>query len=193
MHAAGVVMSEGPIWDHVPVFCPDEGVYVTQYHKDDVEAAGLVKFDFLGLRTLTVLDKAVRLIDRRPDREGRFDLSAIPLDDLATYALLCSGETTNVFQLESTGMQDLFKKLKPDCFEDIVAAVALYRPGPMGAGMHNDFVERKHGRQRVEYPHPSIEPILRDTRGVFTPGSLAPTGQASTASRYSCDYSQEKR
>ncbi|MBK6811372.1 MAG: DNA polymerase III subunit alpha [Sandaracinaceae bacterium] len=167
MHAAGVVMSEGPIWDHVPVFCPDEGVYVTQYHKDDVEAAGLVKFDFLGLRTLTVLDKAVRLINRRPDRQGEFDLSALPLDDRGTYALLCSGETTNVFQLESTGMQDLFKKLKPDCFEDIVAAVALYRPGPMGAGMHNDFVERKHGRQRVEYPHPSVEPILRDTRGVI--------------------------
>ncbi len=167
MHAAGVVMSEGPIWNHVPVFCPDEGVYVTQYHKDDVEAAGLVKFDFLGLRTLTVLDKAVRLINRRPDREGEFDLSALPLDDRGTYALLCSGETTNVFQLESTGMQELFKKLKPDCFEDIVAAVALYRPGPMGAGMHNDFVERKHGRQRVEYPHPSVEPILRDTRGVI--------------------------
>ena len=167
MHAAGVVISEGPIWDHVPVFCPDDGVFVTQYHKDDVEAAGLVKFDFLGLRTLTVLDKAVRLIDRRPDRDAAFDLNAIPLDDAATYALLCSGETTNVFQLESTGMQELFKKLKPDCFEDIVAAVALYRPGPMGAGMHNDFVERKHGRQKVEYPHESIEPILRDTRGVI--------------------------
>ncbi len=167
MHAAGVVISEGPIWDHVPVFCPDEGVYVTQYHKDDVEAAGLVKFDFLGLKTLTVLDVAKRLINLRPDQDGSFDLDAIPLDDPATFALLCSGETTNVFQLESQGMQGLFKMLKPDCFEDIVAAVALYRPGPMGAGMHEDFVKRKHGRQKVEYPDDCLIPILKDTRGVI--------------------------
>ncbi len=167
MHAAGVVISEGPIWDHVPVFCPDDDVYVTQYHKDDVEAAGLVKFDFLGLRTLTVLDIAVKLINKRPDRESKFRLEAIPLTDLATYALLQSGETTNVFQLESTGMQGLFKQLKPDCFEDIVAAVALYRPGPMGAGMHTDFVLRKHGKQKVTYPDPSLEDVLRDTRGVI--------------------------
>ena len=167
MHAAGVVISEGPIWDHVPVFCPEEGVLVTQYHKDDVEAAGLVKFDFLGLKTLTVLDVAVKLIDRRPDRTEPFDLDSLPLDDPATYALLQSGDTTNVFQLESQGMQGLFKALKPDCFEDIVAAVALYRPGPMGADMHTDFVHRKHGRQKVEYPDPSLEPILKDTRGVI--------------------------
>ena len=167
MHAAGVVISEGPIWDHVPVFCPEEDVLVTQYHKDDVEAAGLVKFDFLGLKTLSVIDVAVQLIDRRPDREEPFDLDGIPLDDAATYTLLQSGETTNVFQLESQGMQGLFKALKPDCFEDIVAAVALYRPGPMGADMHTDFVHRKHGRQKVEYPDPSLQPILEDTRGVI--------------------------
>lgn len=167
MHAAGVVISEGPIWNTVPVFCPEENVLVTQYHKDDVEAAGLVKFDFLGLKTLTVLDIAVSLINRRPDREVPFDLDAIPLDDPATYALLQSGETTNVFQLESQGMQGLFKALKPDEFEDIVAAVALYRPGPMGADMHTDFVHRKHGRKKVEYPDPSLEPILKDTRGVI--------------------------
>ena len=167
MHAAGVVISAGPLWDHVPVFCPEEDVYVTQYDKDDVEAAGLVKFDFLGLRTLTVLDIACQLIDRRPDRDDPFDLDRIPLDDKATYALLQSGETTNVFQLESSGMQSLFKKLKPDCFEDIVAAVALYRPGPLGSGMVDDFVERKHGRTRVEYPHPSLEHILKDTYGVI--------------------------
>ena len=167
MHAAGVVISEGPIWDHVPVFCPDDDVYVTQYHKDDVEAAGLVKFDFLGLKTLTVLDIAVKLIAKRPDQDGPFDLEAIPLDDPATYALLQSGETTNVFQLESSGMQSLFKMLKPDAFEDIVAAVALYRPGPMGADMHTDFVHRKHGRQKVEYPDPSLEHILKPTRGVI--------------------------
>ncbi|HEY8427805.1 MAG TPA: DNA polymerase III subunit alpha, partial [Sandaracinaceae bacterium] len=129
MHAAGVVISEGPLWDHVPVFCPEPNVLVTQYDKDDVEAAGLVKFDFLGLKTLTVIDIAVKLINKRPDRAGRpFDLSAIPMDDPATFALLQSGETTNVFQLESSGMQQLFRQLKPDCFEDIVAAVALYRP-----------------------------------------------------------------
>ncbi|MGD8606837.1 MAG: DNA polymerase III subunit alpha [Myxococcales bacterium] len=168
MHAAGVVISEGPIWDHVPVFCPEKDVYVTQFHKDDVEAAGLVKFDFLGLRTLTVIDIATKLIDRRPDRQGHpLRIDEIPMDDPATYALLQSGETTNVFQLESSGMQSLFKQLRPDRFDDIVAAVALYRPGPMGAQMDKDFVHRKHGRQRVEYPHPSLEGILQDTRGVI--------------------------
>mgnify|MGYP000488519083 CR=1 FL=1 len=169
MHAAGVVISEGPIWDHVPVFCPEEGALVTQYDKNDVESAGLVKFDFLGLKTLTVIDIAVKLIRQRPDANGDdpFDIDALPLTDLATFALLQSGETTNVFQLESQGMQGLFKELKPDCFEDIVAAVALYRPGPMSMDMHNDFVRRKHGRAKVVYPHPSLEPILKDTRGVI--------------------------
>ncbi|MEM9727140.1 MAG: DNA polymerase III subunit alpha [Myxococcota bacterium] len=168
MHAAGVVISEGPIWDHVPVFCPESDVYVTQFHKDDVEAAGLVKFDFLGLRTLTVIDVATRLIDKRPDRQGSpFKIEEIPMDDPATYALLQSGETTNVFQLESSGMQSLFKQLRPDRFDDIVAAVALYRPGPMGAGMDKDFVHRKHGRAQVSYPDPSLENILEETRGVI--------------------------
>ncbi|MGF1467898.1 MAG: DNA polymerase III subunit alpha [Sandaracinaceae bacterium] len=167
MHAAGVVISEGPLWDHVPVFCPEPGLYVTQYDKDDVEAAGLVKFDFLGLKTLTVIDIAVKLVDRRPDRSEPFDISAIPMDDAATFALLQSGETTNVFQLESSGMQQLFKQLKPDSFEDIVAAVALYRPGPLGTGMVEDFIQRKHGRVPVEYPHPSLEAVLKDTYGVI--------------------------
>ena len=168
MHAAGVVISEGPIWDHVPVFCPEKDVYVTQFHKDDVEAAGLVKFDFLGLRTLTVIDIATKMIDRRPDRQDNpFRIDQIPMDDPATYALLQSGETTNVFQVESSGMQSLFKQLRPDRFDDIVAAVALYRPGPMGAQMDKDFVHRKHGRQQVQYPHPSLESILEETRGVI--------------------------
>jgi DNA polymerase-3 subunit alpha len=168
MHAAGVVISQGPLWDHVPVFCPEENVYVTQYYKDDVEAAGLVKFDFLGLKTLTVVDIACRLIGKRPDHDGEaFRIDRIPLDDAATYALLQSGETTNVFQLESSGMQGLFKKLKPDCFEDIVAAVALYRPGPLGTGMVDDFVECKHGRKKVEYPHHCLEEILKPTYGVI--------------------------
>ncbi|NLY93277.1 MAG: DNA polymerase III subunit alpha, partial [Myxococcales bacterium] len=168
MHAAGVVMSEGPIWDHVPVFCPEPGVIVTQYHKDDVEAAGLVKFDFLGLKTLTVLDVAVKLVNKRPDRQDNpLDLDTLPLDDPAAYALLQSGETSNVFQLESQGMQQFFKHMKPDCFEDIVAAVALYRPGPMGADMHIEFAERKRGRQTVKYPHPALEQILRPTLGAI--------------------------
>jgi DNA polymerase-3 subunit alpha len=168
MHAAGIVIAEGPLWDHVPVFCPEPGVLVTQYHKDDVEYAGLVKFDFLGLKTLTVVDLAARLIDRRPDRKGeRFDIGALPMDDKATYALLSSGETTNVFQLESSGMQGLFKKLRPDTFEDITAAVALYRPGPLGTGMVDDFVQRKHGRIKVAYPDACLEPVLKDTYGVI--------------------------
>jgi len=168
MHAAGIVISEGPLWDHVPVFCPEPGIYVTQYDKDDVEHAGLVKFDFLGLKTLTVIDYAVRWINRRPDRNGNpFRLDRIPMDDPATFALLQSGETTNVFQLESQGMQSLFKKLRPDTFEDIVAAVALYRPGPLGSGMVEDFVQRKHGRVKVEYPDPCLESILKDTYGVI--------------------------
>jgi len=168
MHAAGVVISEGPLWDHVPVFCPEPEVYVTQYDKDDVESAGLVKFDFLGLKTLTVIDIAVQLIDKRPDRAGRpFDIDGIPMDDAATFALLQSGETTNVFQLESSGMQKLFRELRPDCFDDIVAAVALYRPGPLGTGMVEDYVGCKRGRQKPVYPHPVLEPILKDTWGVI--------------------------
>jgi DNA polymerase III subunit alpha len=167
MHAAGVVISEGPLWDHVPVFCPEPGTYVTQYHKDDVEAAGLVKFDFLGLKTLTVVEIASRLIDKRPDREGRFDIDAIPLDDAATFALLQSGETTNVFQLESSGIQELFKQLRPDRFEDIIAAVALYRPGPLGSGMDKSYIQRKHGREHVDYPHATLKSALDETHGVI--------------------------
>ncbi len=174
MHAAGIVISEGPLWDHVPVFCPEPGVIVTQYHKDDVEHAGLVKFDFLGLKTLTVIDLAVGLVDKRPDRprraDGRaepFDLDAIPMDDKATFALLQSGETKNVFQLESSGMQSLFKKLRPDCFDDLVAAIALYRPGPLETGMVTEFVDRKHGRMKVAYFDPVLEHALKDTYGVI--------------------------
>ncbi len=170
-HAAGIVISEGPLWDHVPVFRDEKsGAYVTQYYKDDVEQAGLVKFDFLGLKTLTVLDIAQRLINGRPDlqRAGRtFDLSAIPMDDKATFQLLGSGETKGVFQLESSGMQQLFKDLKADCFEDIVAAVALYRPGPLGSGMVTDFVNCKNGRQPIKKMHPKVDHLLAATYGVI--------------------------
>jgi DNA polymerase-3 subunit alpha len=169
-HAAGIVISEGPLWDHVPCFKDDKGGgYVTQYYKDDVELAGLVKFDFLGLKTLTVLDVATRLINARPDfvrQKKTFDLTKIPLTDKLTYVLLGSGETKGVFQIESSGMQQLFKDLRADCFEDIVAAVALYRPGPLGAGMVTNFVNRKNGREPIGKMHALVDELLMPTYGV---------------------------
>ncbi|MEO8796360.1 MAG: DNA polymerase III subunit alpha, partial [Polyangiaceae bacterium] len=169
-HAAGIVISEGPLWDHVPIFKDEKsGALVTQYYKEDVEQAGLVKFDFLGLKTLTVLDIATRLINARPDvraRQETFDLSKLALDDKPTYHLLGSGETKGVFQLESSGMQQLFKDLRADCFEDIVAAVALYRPGPLGAGMVTNFVNRKNGREAIGKMHPLVDDLLAPTYGV---------------------------
>ncbi|MDC3957919.1 DNA polymerase III subunit alpha [Polyangium jinanense] len=171
MHAAGIVISEGPLWDHVPCFRNGEAL-VTQYYKDDVEQAGLVKFDFLGLKTLTVIDIAVRLIHARPDQKGKagaevFDINAISLDDEETFHLLQSGETTGVFQLESSGMQQLFKDLRPTNFEDIVAAVALYRPGPLGTGMVKDFVDCKHGRKPIAKMHDLVDDLLKPTYGVI--------------------------
>jgi DNA polymerase III subunit alpha len=166
MHAAGVVISDGPLYEHVPVFTSD-GNFVTQYDKDDVESAGLVKFDFLGLKTLTVIDIAERLVSARPDHKGqKFDIDALPLDDAATYQLISSGETTGVFQLESSGMQQLLRQLKPDQFEDIVAAVALYRPGPLGTGMIDDYISGKHGRKAIRKLHPLVDPVLAPTYGV---------------------------
>jgi DNA polymerase-3 subunit alpha len=170
-HAAGIVISEGPLWDHVPVFKDGktEG-FITQYYKDDVEQAGLVKFDFLGLKTLTVIDIAQRLIRARPDLqkvEKPFDLDKIPLDDKPSYQLMASGETKGVFQLESSGMQQLFKDLVPGVFEDVVAAVALYRPGPLGSGMVKDFVDCKHGRKPIAKMHDKVDFILEPTYGVI--------------------------
>jgi DNA polymerase-3 subunit alpha len=167
MHAAGVVISDGPLVEHVPCFESD-GAVVTQYDKDDVEAAGLIKFDFLGLKTLTVIDVTEKLVNARPDRQGKpLRVDAIPLDDRATYQLVASGETTGVFQLESSGMQQLLRQLKPDCFEDIIAAVALYRPGPLGTGMIEDFVGGKHGRRAVRRLHPLVDDLLKPTYGVL--------------------------
>ncbi|NUO48892.1 MAG: DNA polymerase III subunit alpha, partial [Polyangiaceae bacterium] len=169
MHAAGVVISEGPLDDHVPCFKNNEQI-VTQYHKDDVEKAGLVKFDFLGLKTLTVIDIAERLVNARPDvaQTGtKFEVNKVPLDDKVTYALLQSGETTGVFQLESSGMQQIIKDLRPDAFEDIVAAVALYRPGPLGTGMVKDFVDCKHGRKPIQKMHALVDDTLVPTYGVI--------------------------
>jgi DNA polymerase III subunit alpha len=166
MHAAGVVISDGPLDAHVPCFVSD-GTYVTQYDKDDVEQAGLVKFDFLGLKTLTVIDIAERLVNARPDRRNEpLSVESVPLDDRDTYALIASGETTGVFQLESSGMQQLLRQLRPDCFEDIIAAVALYRPGPLGTGMIDDFIGGKHGRKPIRKLHDRVDAVLAPTYGV---------------------------
>ena len=164
MHAAGIVISEDPLWNTVPCYRGQDGEIVTQFAKDEVEEAGLVKFDFLGLKTLTVIDIAVRMIHAdQPD----FDLRRIPLDDARVYKMISEGDTTGVFQLESSGFKELLKKLKPDCFEDIIAAGALYRPGPLEGGMVDDFINRKHGRTRITYQHPALEPILKETYGVI--------------------------
>ncbi|NMB76315.1 MAG: DNA polymerase III subunit alpha [Myxococcales bacterium] len=164
IHAAGVVIAQKPLWEHVPVMRDEGGGLVSQYAKDEVEKAGLVKFDFLGLKTLTVIHNAVRLIEQGGTR---LDIRAIPLDDPGVYRMMATGETDGVFQIESAGFKELMKRLKPDRFEDIIAAVALYRPGPLGAGMVDDYVERKHGHQKVTFPHPAVEAALKDTYGVI--------------------------
>jgi DNA polymerase III subunit alpha len=168
MHAAGVVIAEKPLWEYVPLFKPaGDDQIVTQFNMGDVEKAGLVKFDFLGLKTLTVIQTCLDLVNRVLGPEAAVDISAIPLDDIEVYKMLTAADVTGVFQVESSGFRELLKKLKPDCFEDIVAAGALYRPGPLEGGMVDDFIERKHGRQKIEYDHPLLEPILKDTYGVI--------------------------
>ncbi len=166
MHAAGIVIGNRDLWEHVPCFQAD-GRIVTQYTMTDVERAGLVKFDFLGLKTLTVLSTAVALINEARPEDDPFVLSRIAMDDAGVYDMISRGDTTGVFQLESSGFKELLKKLKPDRFEDIIAAVALYRPGPLEGGMVDQFIECKHGRREVEYPHPLLENVLSETYGVF--------------------------
>ena len=167
-HAGGVVIAPGPLTDYTPIFRdPDGGSAVTQLDKDDVEAVGLVKFDFLGLKTLTVIDRAAAMIDAARPGEPPLDVDALPTDDAQTYELIRSGATTGVFQLESRGMRELLRGLKPSRFEDLVALVALFRPGPLKSGMVDDFIERKEGRAEVAYLHPQVEPILRSTHGVI--------------------------
>jgi DNA polymerase-3 subunit alpha len=169
MHAGGVVIAPGKLTDFCPLYCADGGASViSQFDKDDVEAIGLVKFDFLGLRTLTIIDWAVRHIHRLEKGAATpFNIEAIPLDDRASYDLLKKCNTTAVFQLESRGMKDLIKRLQPDTFEDIVALVALFRPGPLESGMVDDFVDRKHGRAEADYFHPELEASLKPTYGVI--------------------------
>ena len=169
-HAGGVVIAPTKLTDFAPLYCEPGGAnLVTQYDKDDVEQAGLVKFDFLGLRTLTIIDWALRTINaqREADGEPPVDISRIDSQDADAFNLLQRCETTAVFQLESRGMKELIKKLQPDSFEDMTALVALFRPGPLQSGMVDDFIDRKHGRADVAYPHPDLEPILKPTYGVI--------------------------
>ncbi|NOH52496.1 DNA polymerase III subunit alpha [Vibrio coralliilyticus] len=174
-HAGGVVISPTTITDFAPIYADAEGHFpVTQFDKNDVETAGLVKFDFLGLRTLTIIDWALGLINPRLEREGKAPvrIESIPLDDAASFRLLQNSETTAVFQLESRGMKELIKRLQPDCFEDIIALVALFRPGPLQSGMVDNFIDRKHGREAISYPdekwqHESLKEILDPTYGII--------------------------
>jgi DNA polymerase-3 subunit alpha len=174
LHAAGVVIADKPLWDYVPAYKDDKSdMLVSQFAKDEVEAAGLVKFDFLGLKTLTVIDDALRLVrENHPERKD-FEAKDVPLDDPAVYELISRGDTAGVFQLESSGFTEMVMKMRPSRFEDIIAAGALYRPGPLdqkledGRTMVDVYIDRKHGREKVSYPHPSLEPVLEPTYGVI--------------------------
>ncbi len=168
-HAGGVVIAPGPLTDFTALYNEPDASAVSQLDKDDVEAIGLVKFDFLGLRTLTLIHWAMQTINAHRQKQAQelLDLEKIPLDDPASFRLLCACQTTAVFQLESRGMKDLIRKLQPDAFADIVALVALFRPGPLESGMVGDYIDRKHGRSPVVYPHPALESILKPTYGVI--------------------------
>ncbi|MGR3344396.1 MAG: DNA polymerase III subunit alpha, partial [Paracoccaceae bacterium] len=171
-HAGGVVIAPRPLTDYAPLYCEEGGAnVVTQFDKDDVEACGLVKFDFLGLRTLTIIDRAVKIINgqRRESGEPPLDIDAIDPRDSATFDLLKNCRTVAVFQLESRGMKDLIKRLQPDNFGEIVALVALFRPGPLQSGMVDDFISRKHAadKTKIDYFHPDLKPILEPTYGVI--------------------------
>ncbi|MEW6428460.1 MAG: DNA polymerase III subunit alpha [Thermodesulfobacteriota bacterium] len=164
-HAAGVVISPREMVEHLPVARGPKGEVLTQYDMKCTEKTGLIKFDFLGLKTLTVIDRAVKLIEKAIG--AGFDIANIPLDDPKTYDLLCRGDALGVFQLESSGMRDLLVKMKPELFTDLIALVALYRPGPLESGMVDDFIDTKHGRKAVSYPLPQLETILEETYGVI--------------------------
>jgi DNA polymerase III subunit alpha len=168
-HAGGVVIAPSKLTDFTPLYCEPGGIHcITQFDKDDIEKVGLVKFDFLGLRTLTIIDWAVQAINaKKPPGESLLDITAIPIDDGNTFGLLKACKTTAVFQLESRGMRDLVKRLRPDSFDEIIALVALFRPGPLQSGMVDDFINRKHGRAQVQYDHPFLEPILSPTYGII--------------------------
>jgi DNA polymerase-3 subunit alpha len=169
-HAGGVVIAPSQLTDFTAIYCEEgSSQIVSQFDKDDVEAVGLVKFDFLGLRTLTIIDWALEIVNqqKKEKNEALVDISEIPIDDKKSFDLLKTCQTTAVFQLESRGMKELIGRLQPDCFEEIIALVALFRPGPLQSGMVDDFIDRKHGRAQVVYPHPDLEPILKPTYGVI--------------------------
>jgi len=167
MHAAGVVLSNDELWNKSPIYKPsgEDQPYITQYSLKYLEDVDLIKFDFLGLKTLTVIDDALKLVDKRYDKKINFN--EVDFDDPKIYELIQSGATIGLFQIESDGMQSLNERLKPSNFEDIIAVLALYRPGPMESGMLDDFIERKHGRQSIIYDFPELEPILKPTYGVI--------------------------
>ena len=171
-HAAGVVISQEPLTEYVPLFKTPKDEITTQFDMKGVEKIGLVKFDFLGLRNLTVIQKAENMINQRLAkaplaRTEPFSVNRVPLDDARTFELLGRGETAGIFQLESSGMRDIVIKMKPGVFEDLIALVALYRPGPLGSGMVDDFIKRKKGSTKITYELPQLEPILKDTYGVI--------------------------
>ena len=164
-HAAGIVISERPLSENLPLFLDKDRTVLTQYSYGDVEWIGLIKFDFLGLKTLTLLANIVQLIAEH--RGVTVDLAALPLDDKKTYQLLCKGDTTGVFQMESGGMRKMVTQLRPSRFEDLIAALALFRPGPLDSGMDQDFIKRKHGKEKVVYEHPLLADILKETYGTL--------------------------
>ena len=168
-HAGGVVIAPSALTDFVPLYTEDSGSgLVSQYDKDDVERAGLVKFDFLGLKTLTIVDWTLELVNQHRQLQGEsaLEVEDIPIDDPAAFKLLRAAETTGVFQLESRGMKDLIRRLLPDGINDVIALVALFRPGPLQSGAVDDYIDRKHGKAAVAYPHPSLQPVLESTYGV---------------------------
>ncbi len=165
-HASGVVISDRPLVEYLPLCIEkNHNKIVTQYTMEEIEKLGLIKFDFLGLKTLTVIRNTLELI--KETTGVQIDIENIPLDDKATYSLLCEGRTTGVFQLESSGMKELLRRLKPEKFDDLIALVALYRPGPLGSNMIDEFIKGKHGEKEIEYPLPELEPILKETYGVI--------------------------
>ncbi|HEC63307.1 MAG TPA: DNA polymerase III subunit alpha, partial [Candidatus Acetothermia bacterium] len=163
-HAAGVVISPEPLERYVPLLRLPDGQFVTQFDMHDLEALGLLKMDFLGLRNLTLLADVCQWVKARTGRQ--LELSQIPLDDAATFQLIREGRTSGVFQLESAGMRALIRRLEPERFQELVAILALYRPGPLESGMAEDYIERKHGRQPISYPHPALEEVLQETYGL---------------------------
>jgi len=165
IHAAGVVISAVPIMEVAPLMKGEEGEVVVQYDMKACEALGLIKFDFLGVKTLTIIDNTLKLIKSIEGKD--LDINAIPLDDCKVYELLCQGDTDGVFQLESEGMKELLRRLKPSNFNDLIAVLALYRPGPLRGGLVDQYIETKHGRRKPEYLHPLLEPILKETYGVI--------------------------